>query len=130
MGQPELQCALVPGGSDTLAMHHFVIRVWNQGKLFSEDGDEDFGSPPPAEEVWASYGIHAEDQDAAERQALARFERDTGYRAPDGQVCFLAEWLDADDGWCVVYGLPDDPDLSDPDDPSRARSPLDDRTTH
>ncbi|HZC77866.1 MAG TPA: hypothetical protein VE258_08970 [Ktedonobacterales bacterium] len=48
-------------------------------------------------------------------QALARFERDTGYREPDAHICFLAAWLDTRDCWGVVYGLPDDPDLDDPD---------------
>ncbi len=122
MGQSEVQCAPIPGDGDTPAMHHYRVRVWNQGS-----GDYD-GPPPPAEEVCISYGIHAEDEDDAMRQALARFERHTGYREPDAQVCFLAEWLDARNSWGVIYGLADDPDLSDPDDPSKARSPLDDRT--
>ena len=100
--------------SDTTAAHHYRVRVWNQ----DIDGD---GSrlTPDAEEVSTSYSIQAEDEADAMAQALARFERDTGYREPDAHICFLAAWLDTRDCWGVVYGLPDDPDLDDPDDPSK-----------
>ena len=119
MGQPELQCAPILGGSDTAAMHHYRVRVWNQGS-------GGYDCPPPlAEAVSISYSIHAKDEDDAMRQALARFERHTGYREPDAYVCFLAEWLDVWSSWGVIYGL-----AGDPDGPSKARSPLDDRTVH